>query len=40
MVAELIDEKVEFLNMICDPIWFCIRYNESIEMSLVAKMRF
>jgi len=27
-------------NMICEPIWFRIRLNESIGMSLVAKTKF
>ena len=24
-------------NMICEPLWFCIRLNESIGLTLVAK---
>ena len=46
IVACLLNMKVEHVprcplmrNMICEPIWFEIRLNESIEMTLVAKMK-
>jgi len=47
MLRSLINGKFELVprcplmrNMICEPIWFCIRYNECIQIDPFAKMRF
>ena len=38
--VELVPRSPLIQNMICEPIWFCIRQNEIIRMTIVPKMRF
>ena len=37
--VELVPRSPLIRNMICEPIWFCIRKNEIIWMTIVKKMR-
>jgi hypothetical protein len=38
--VELVPRSPLIRNMICEPIWFCIRQNEIIWMTIFPKMRF